>query len=123
MDFTRLQGTYPLLALGLVLLLVAQNWLIRQSPRWLGALIPAVCLGYLLYCAVTGTVLELTDFLFSFVGFIGLLGWWASARSTMKAQVDDDRAMVVTPMTAVDSRDSFPPPGTGVHRHYQPRVG
>ncbi|MGV8844866.1 hypothetical protein [Tessaracoccus sp.] len=95
----------------------------KQSPRWLGSVVPTVYLGLLLYFAVTGTVLELTDLLFASLGFVGLIGWWVSARSTKRAEVDEDRSLMLTPMTAVDSRVSFPPPGTGVHRHYQPRVG
>ena len=122
-DFSKFDGSYPLVAVVLILLLVAQNWLINRRWGWLGAIVPSIYIGLLVYLAVLGRVETLTDFVFAALGLFGLVAWWASSREARRQQSEEDQRLVVNPWTAADSSVSFPPPGTGVRRHTQLRVG
>ncbi len=123
MDLSKLDGSYPMVAAVLILLLVAQNWLINRQRGWLGIIVPAAYIGLLVYLAVIGRVESLTDFVFAALGLFGLVAWWASSREARRQQSERDQRLFLTPWTAADSSVSFPPPGTGVRRHSQLRVG
>ena len=123
MDLSQFDGTYLGFAGVLILLLVAQNWLIKREHAWLGVFVPAAYIGLLVYLGVAGKVVSLADFVFAAVGLLGLVAWWASAREARQRESEEDQRLVITPWTAADSSVSFPPPGTGVRRHTHLRVG
>ncbi len=123
MDLSQFDVSYPLVAGVLILLLVAQNWLINRDRAWLGVLVPAAYIGLLLYLAAIGRVESLTDFVFAALGFLGLVAWWASSREARRQQSEKDQRLFFTPWTAADSSVSFPPPGTGVRRQSHLRAG
>ncbi len=123
MDFSHLDGAYPLIAIIFILLLVAQNWLINRQRAWLGIFVPTIYIGLLLLLALTGTLVTLTDFVVAALGLFGLITWWASAREVRRQKSEEDERLVITPWTAADSSVSFPPPGTGVRRQTQCRAG
>ncbi len=123
MDFSHFDGSYPMVALVLLLLLVAQNWLIKRERAWLGVIVPAAYIGLLVCLAVVGRVESLADFVFAALGLFGLVAWWASSREARRQPSEEDQRLVVNPWTAADSSVSFPPPGTGVRRQSHLRAG
>ncbi|MDO5735537.1 MAG: hypothetical protein Q4P15_03590 [Propionibacteriaceae bacterium] len=123
MDFSNFDAANLAVGLALVILLVVQNWLLKRERAWLGVFVPAVYVGLLMYLGLVGRVMSLSDFVFAALGLLGLVAWWASAREARQQKIDDDQGAGRTPWTAVDSSVSFPPSGTGVHRHSQLRIG
>ncbi|MEO7588560.1 MAG: hypothetical protein ABIS84_11105 [Arachnia sp.] len=123
MDFSRFDGTYLAIAGVMLLLLGIQSVLVNRRRAWLGIFVPAAYLGILVYLGVTGRVSSLTDFVVAALGLLGLVAWWASARESRREKSQEDQRLVITTWTAADSGVSFPPPGTGVRRHSQVRVG
>ena len=123
MDFSRFDGTYLVMAGVMLLLLCAQSLLVNRRRAWLGIFVPAAYVGILMYLGVTGRVYSLADFVVAALGLLGLVAWWASARESRRETSLEDQRLVITPWTAADSDVPFPPPGTGVRRHSQVRVG
>ena len=122
MDFAHLSGTYPLLALTLILVLAGQSWMIKRHHFWWGAVIPSLSAVLIAGLAIAGGVLTITDFLFASLGLVGLVGWWIGARRSTRPNADDDSPLII-PLTAADSSVSFPPPGTGVRRQIFAQTG
>lgn len=123
MNFASFDGGYLLVAAGMVLLLATQSWLISRRRAWLAFIVPVVYLLITVSLGVMGRLSSLSDFVVAALGLVGLVAWWTNSRGSKRKSFQEGQRLDITPLTAVDSRVSFPPPGTGVHRHYQPRVG
>ncbi len=122
MDLSQFDGTYLIVAIALILLLVAQNWLINRRRAWMGILLPSAYASSLVYLGLVGRIGSPAEFVFAAAGLFCLIAWWASARGARQTS-DEDELIVITPWTAADSSVSFPPPGTGVRRHIHLRAG
>lgn len=111
MDLSQFDGAYLMLALVLILLLVAQNWLINRERAWLGIFVPTAYISLLVYLGAIGRVISLTDFVVAALGLLGLVAWWASAREARRQESEKDQRLVVTPLAAADFSVSIPPTG------------
>ncbi len=115
MDFSHLDGTYLLVAVVFLSLVVAQAWLVNRERGWLGIFVPAVYFAILLFLGVTGRVSSLIDFVFAALGLLGLLAWWINVRDTRRQRLEERSQL--PPQTAADPGDLSPPSSTRVRRH------
>lgn len=123
MDLSSFDGTYLVAAAVILLLLVLQGLLINRERGWLGVFVPAAYLGVLVFLGATGRVSSLADFVFAAFGLLGLVAWWASAREARRHNSREGDVPPFAPWTAANSSASFPPPGTGVRRHFHLGIG
>ncbi|RRD47331.1 hypothetical protein [Tessaracoccus sp. OH4464_COT-324] len=77
--FERFDTVYVLIAVALIAVGVAHYWLARLHP-WLGALVPAIYLGFCGWVFASGNFRGMTDLFLLLLGLFALIAYWLKAR-------------------------------------------